>query len=68
MKTVFSRKLILLNLRQMVGSDNDFLHRDTKEFIFHGPCNRDYSLFKTRLSTYKVKNNNIAEINEFPNQ
>lgn len=35
-ETFFYRRLMPLDLRQMVRNDNDFLHGETKELVFHG--------------------------------
>lgn len=56
-KTFFYRRLMLLDLRQMV-SNEDFPHGERKELGFHGSTavyNKDYSLSKVGLSLYKVK-------------
>ena len=31
---------MLLDLKQMVRNDNDFLHGETKELVFHGPMKK----------------------------
>lgn len=35
-ETLFYSRLMLLDLKQTVRNDNNFLHGETKELVFHG--------------------------------